>query len=256
MVSSFYRSVSNVTSSFAFLNAVVLLFCLPLVLLGQDVYLGVGDHLDSHVVWYRILSANPELIFADSYTPVSQIMSAPRLSLYNEFYLLFWLHFLFGTFKAMIINQLIMHFVALWGMYYLLKEMDLSKFSIAIGALFFALLPFAQFWGLSIAGQPMVLMALLQINKAGVSFKNAAILAVYVLYSNFYSVSFFFFLMLSLYFFIHFIRARKINWHVVIALISMVILSLIMEYRLIESMFFNSEYTSKRIERNASHHIT
>jgi len=247
------KYISKLSIGDALANTIVFLYLLPLLVLGQDAYVGINDNLDAHIIWYRILTANG-LIFADSFIPISEIMSAPRLSLYNEFYLLFWIHYLFDTFPAIVINKFIIHFTALWGMYLFLKELKLSRTSVTFGALFFALLPFSQFWGISIAGQPLVLYVLFKIGDKGIKFRYLIPLIIYTLYSNFYSVSFFYLTAISVYYLINFIKSNCIDWSIIIIVLLMVILSLAMEYRLIESLFFNDSYISHRLERNRDYY--
>lgn len=240
---------SKLPLSFAIANIAVLIYCLPLIILGQDAYVLIGDNLDSHIVWYRVLAKNG-LVFANSNTPISEIMSTPRVSLYNEFFLLFWIHYFFDTFPALVINKILIHFTALWGMFILLRSLNMTMIAVIFGAIFFAFLPFSQFWGLSIAGQPWVLFVFLQMERKTLSIQSFAILAVYVLYSNFYSVSFFFLVVLSLFYLTNFINNKSINWRIVFTIIAMVLLSIGMEYRLIDSLFFNQSHVSAREDRN------
>jgi uncharacterized protein DUF6044 len=241
--SNFHRA------EFALSNFIVFLYLLPLILLGENAYVGINDVLDAHVIWYRIL-ANNGLVFASSYTPIHEIMAVPRLSLYNEFYLLFWIHYLIGTFPAIVVNLFIIHFTALWGMYLLLTKLKFTPLAIFFAALFFSLLPFSQFWGLSIAGQPLVLYSLLRIRQKGFKIKYCMLLLFYVLYANFYAVSVFYFAVLSIFFIISFIKLNSISWPVVTAIILMISVSILMEYRLVESLFFNDSFVSIRVERN------
>lgn len=239
--------------SILLLNIIVLAYLLPLILLGENAYVGIHDQLDSHIIWYRILKQNG-MVFSDSYQSVSQMMDAPRLSFYNEFFLNYWLHYLLGTFPALVLNKFILHFSALWGMYLLLKHFKINRKVIFLSSIYFALLPHSQFWGLSIAAQPLVLLIFLKIyERNGLRLSEIFVLLIYLLYTNFYSVSLFFLLAVSAYFLVDFVKKQKFNWTITLTILVMAVLSLVMEYRLIESIFFNDTYLSSRLERDPYH---
>jgi len=216
--------------------------------LGQDAYWGTSDQLDSHIIWYKILKLGG-YTFADSYLPIPELMGAPRLSLYNEFYLGYWLHYLLGTFPALVTSKIIIHFTAFVSMFYLLQKWKLHPTAQFLGSLYFALLPFSLFWGISVAAQPFVFFVFLQLEQRQTKPWMWVGLLLYTLYSNFYSVSIFLYGLSFLYF----VRKNGLlssqNLPIYLTMASLSLLALGMEYRLLESVFFNQGYTSHRVER-------
>lgn len=226
------------------------LYFLPLLIFWDHSLMVVNDTLDSHIVWYKILKGSGK-IFAGSLTPMPEIMNTPRFTLYNEFFLLFWLHYFFGTFPAYVINLILIHFTAFWGMYFLLNSFSKQNFLYTILiALIFSLLPFQAYWGLSEAGQPFVFYALLKINLKGFRLKYLFITLFYILYSNFYSSSVFFFFFLFLFLLFLVIKRNKVSLSVWLVFFLMIVLSLAMEYRLISQLFMSHDYVSSRVERS------
>jgi hypothetical protein len=248
MKTNFLKSIHGADIGLVVSNLLVFLYLFPLLILGQNSYVGINDHLDAHVIWYRILASNG-MVFADSFAPVSEIMNAPRLSLGNEFFLVFWLHYFFDTFPAIVINKFVIHFTGLWGMYLLLNQLKLSRLAVFVGTMFFAMLPFSQYWGISIAGQPLVFYLLLNIDEKGVTAKHVILLVIYVLYSNFYSVTGFFFAAVIAFFCTKFVKERFVNRSVIGIISLLVLASIAMEYRLIYAFFFSNSYISARVER-------
>lgn len=228
---------------------ILLLFFLPLLIFWDHSLLVVNDTLDSHIVWYKILKGSGK-IFAGSLTPMPEIMNTPRFTLYNEFFLVFWLHYFFGTFPAYAINLILIHFTAFWGMYFLLNSFSKQHFLLTILiSLLFSLFPFQGYWGLSEAGQPFVLYALLKINFKGLRIKYLLITIFYVLYSNFYSSSIFFYFFLFVFLLFLVIKRVRVSPAVWIVFFLMIVFSLAMEYRLISQLFLSHDYVTSRVER-------
>lgn len=104
----------------------------------------------------------------DPFAPVPGIMNGlPRLCLPSGLNLSVWLFALLPSFTAFVVSKFILRYVALLGMFLLLRRHVLEKGGpgwIAPGtALCFALLPYTYTMGFSIAGVPLLLYAFLNI---------------------------------------------------------------------------------------------
>ena len=232
--------------------AILILYLSPLFILGQNAHILIHDNLDSNVVWFKILAESGH-IFGSLDAMIPNIMNGlPRDCLGSEFSVILWLYYLLGPFTAYIVNITVMHFIAFIGMYLLLKSHFLrdEKYEIIIvgAALAFALLPFWPSGGLSIAGQPLVLYAFLNI-RANLSTKKDWLILLFIPFYSSFIVSFVFFLfamgMLWIY---DTVKTKRINYPFFIAIALMTSIFVIVEYRLIYDMLLNSGYVSHRVE--------
>ena len=224
----------------------------PFILLGEDSPVLIHDNLDSNLVWHTTLVQSDKILGSMDST-IPQVMNGlPRNTLGSEFSFILFLFYIFPPFTAYALNLTFMHFIAFFGMYLLLtrhivKEKE-NNF-IAVGAaLCFALLPFWPFGGLSIAGMPFALYAFLNIRNRDSSYKDWLIICILPLYSSL-PLSFFFFLTaVGVLWLIDFIRKKDANLHFLGAICLMTGIFLLVEYRLVYGMFFDSSYVPHRVE--------
>ncbi|MCX7729161.1 MAG: DUF6044 family protein, partial [Bacteroidia bacterium] len=120
-------------------------------------------------------------------------------------------------------------------------------------ALYFALLPFWPFGGLSIAGMLLILNAFLNVLNKTLKWRDAMIILLYPFYSYFIFSNAFVILLLSGMFLYYLIRNKKFHTHFFVALAVFTALCIITEYRVIYSSiqgfeshrhFFNQTYPS------------
>jgi len=147
---------------------IFLIFLLPRIILGQDSYVTIHDNLDSELVWRKVLT-DSGMIFKNS-GKIDQIMNGiPREFMVTGFNFTAAFFVLFNPFLAYVINELFVHLLAYLGMYLLVRRHIIPRSRsnlIPVGVAFcFALLPYYTLYGLSIAGQPLLLYALLNFYK-------------------------------------------------------------------------------------------
>ncbi len=157
----------------------ILLYLSPYVILGEDSYVLIEDHLDSSVVILKTL-AESGLIFDTSGKNIPNYFNGiPRSNFHSEFSFLVWLYALFGAFSAMVINEVLIRLIGFFGMLWLLRRYflpDPTQAAAVVGAsLSFALLPHWPCGGLSVAGQPLLLAALLSIRAGRYGWKEWAV---------------------------------------------------------------------------------
>jgi len=231
---------------------VLLLYLLPFLVLWQDSPILIHDTLDAWVVDNKVLIESGQ-IFSGLDSIVPQMMNGlPRNVFASELNFFLWMQTSFGLFTAYIINIALMHFIAFIGMFLLLrkhvfKEKEQELFAIGV-ALCFSLLPFNSYRILGIAGQPILLYVLLNIRAGQARWKEWLLVLVAPFFCNFTHVGIFFISGIGLLWLYDFAKARKPNYPLLLAIISLAFVSALVEYRLIYHMFFDSLYVSHRTE--------
>jgi len=252
------NQLSRIAQSHIYLicaSAIVIAYLAPLFVLWDNAPTLVHDNLDSNVVMFKILADSGQL-FGSMNDTIPQIMNGiPRNVLGSEFNAIQWLYLLFDPYMAYVLNLTVMHITAFIGMYLLLKKYFLDNKEdkiILVGvALSFALLPFWPSGGLSVSGMPLLLYAFLNIRSKMWSIIDWTIIALFPLYSSFALAGFFIIVALGIFWFFEFIRSRKPNYPFFAAIILIVVIYCLVEYRLIYNMFFDTGYLSHRIEFRA-----
>lgn len=256
---SLENSTNSISTSFipveklmwALSIVVISLYLAPYLLLGGENKWMIWDNLDSSYVWYSILAESGK-IFASNSTIIEQPMGGlPRSVFPSEFDAFTWLFLAFGPETAYILNRVIITLTAFFGMYLLIKKHILvtkADRACAIGvALCFSLLPFYPFGGLSVAGQPFVLFAFLNIRNGNNQMINWMILFIYPFYSSLVLSGIFFLFLLALIWVSDSLRGRKSsNFFFALILVSLVYV--FSHYRLFIEFLFFPEFTSHRVE--------
>jgi hypothetical protein len=193
---------------------VVLIFCLyhlPGLLLGTKAYFNAFDSLDSYVVWYRMV-VQQGYAWAPAYTIVEPFMGGvPKFTLVSTYNFYYWLNLLFPTFEVYQILIVFISAIGVLGMWLLSRyHLGLDTLSAAFLSLSFGLTPFLPTWGLSIAGQPLLLYAILNVRKKQNGFWNWLILGAFPFFSNFQSAGVFMLLGLALLIVYDFSKKRSV----------------------------------------------
>lgn len=238
-----------------FISITVLgLYLLPLVIYGENNYIRVHDNLDITVPLLKIL-ANSGMIFSGSMETIPNMMGGlPRLVYGSEFNYLLWLFVFFKPFMAMLINEIIIHCVAYFGMVVLLRTLldeEKSGFKTAIihiTSLLFALTPFFPATGFGVALLPYTLVLFLKIRLHEEQWFDWLALLVIPFFSSFVLVYLFFLLTLGVIFISEMVLNKKLNYRLLVAFFSMGIVFLFIEYRLIYEMFIGHNFISHRTE--------
>lgn len=224
----------------------IIAYLYPALLLGEASHVMIHDHLDSAFVRMKLL-AESGMIFGPPDAKVGNIMNgAPISTLGSGFNFTLWLFYFLGPFGAYVVNQLIIRIIAYFGMYLLLTRHVMTEKAdrpAAIGAsLAFALLPFYALFGLTIAGQPLVLYAFLNIRRSLANWKDWLIIAAVPFYSLFVLSYIFFIAALGLLWIYDLVKQRKPNLLFASAIILMTALFILVDYRLVLS-FLSPEYS-------------
>ncbi|HKJ30301.1 MAG TPA: DUF6044 family protein [Balneolales bacterium] len=228
---------------------VFIFYTLPRIILGSQSYVVIHDVLDSEIAWIKILVQSQYLFSTTGTLP--QIMDGlPRVFLISGYNIMVWLYLIFKPFTAYAVNEFIVHIIAYLGMYMLLSKAiengDHKKIIVWETSLCFALLPFYSIYGLSIAGQPFVLYAFLNLRSKKHFFLSYFILAIFAFYSYLVLSGAFIIAILVIWFFWDFYRTKEINLPFLYGILLLIICYVFIDWGLIKLMLINHQYISHR----------
>ncbi len=231
---------------------VLFLYLVPFLVLGQDIPVLVADTIDSNLVWSKVLVESGQLFGGLDSTIPNVMNGLPRSSYGSELNLIVFSALIPFPFAVYLLHIFLIHIIAFAGMYLLLKRHFLAeeKYAglVAGIALCFALIPLWPLGGISLAGLPLALYCFLNVRSGHSRKLDWLVLALIPFYSEF-TLSFVFFLFaMALFWLFDLTRRKKTNWKFLIAIIFMGLIFLIVEYRLVFTMFFNPNFVSHRIE--------
>ncbi len=223
----------------------------PYILFGTSSHILIHDNLDACYSWYKLLIESGSL-FAPNGTPIKQMFNGlPRESLPSEFDAFALMYWLFGPYGAYVLNRTLMTVVGFFGMYLLLKRHVIPGDSFSMihfgGALCYALLPFWPFGGLSAAGLPLVVYAFLNIRDKDLRWPNWVILILFPFYSSLVLSGLFLILTLACLWLVD-ATQKKGNPFFLLGLALISFAYVFTHYRLFAAFFFDSTYTSHRVE--------
>ena len=228
----------------------VLLYCIPFFILGEDAYVKLHDNLDSEVVW-RVILSKTGVMFSSSAT-IPEIMNGiPRHCLPGGYNVGMILYVFFPPFIAYAVNETIIRLVAFIGMYLLLARhfngTDGKFLATFASSVCFAILPIYSVYGLTIAGQPLLLYAFLNISAYRYKIHDFIIITLFPYYSLLVLSGVFIIAAMLIMFAWKSIRERKLNTVFLAAIILLGFNYMIAEHNLIFNMFFNTTYSSHRL---------
>jgi len=249
------------TKLWIFLSFVLLGYYLS-PLFHTTFYVPVYDNLDSNVIWYKILAKSGKIL-ADNHSIIPNMMNGlPRLSYGNEFDMLLWMYYIFGPYTAYILNEILIHLIAFFSMFVLLKRYvvpptkEYGLLPVFVGSLYFALLPFWSGAGASIALLPLATYALLNIKTRNSTSWDWILLLLIPLYSSFILTYIFYISLAGIYFLYDCIKHKKINFYFFSALFLFGMLYLLKNYRLFEALFFDPGFVSHRTEFKVFYNVS
>lgn len=261
MLYALYKKVSDADEKLllqimqAFVVIAIIAYLLPYLVPGSANHWMIWDNLDSNFVMYKVLLDSGALFAPNSAIIGQPLGGIPRGTMASEFDAFVWLYILFGPEGAYIANRILMTLVGFIGMYLLLRRHILTGDEneiVRLGAsLCFSLLPFWPFGGLSVAGMPLALHAMLEIREKNFRWWNWAIIILYPFYSSLVLSGFFFLVFVSL-IWLHDLMRRKLAMPLFFALTVMSLFYVLTHYRLFIDFVLGSGFVSHRSEMISS----
>lgn len=232
---------------------IILIYLSPYLIWGQNCRIEIGDNLDSNVPWLKVMADNVHHL-GWNYDVAPQVMNGiPKMCLGSQLNVIFILYLLFPPFIAYVANLYAMHFIAFAGMVLLLKKIipknHEKEYLVIYGtALCFALLDFWPSGGLSIAGQPLLLYAFLNIKGGNFKPWNFAIIMLFPFYSGLVLSGVFLILFLCTWIVHDLLFSKRNHLQFYLALLLLIAFYGIAEYELFKSFLFPSGFVSHRVE--------
>lgn len=231
------------------------IFVLPYVvwlIMGPDSYVLIHDNLDSEFVYNLLLLDSGKVLDMALDTRIEQVMNGlPRSFLRSGLSVTFIVFSLLPAFYAYLFHHFLVHLIGLAGMYLLLRKHFLKDELILVGviSLLWALLPYYHInYGISIAGQPLLLYAFLNLWKAETRWTNWAILIAFPFFS-FMPVTLPFFIPFLILFFLFkrfWEKDTRNPLYFFLGMVVICVVNVLVEFPLFYSMIFSSEYVSHR----------
>lgn len=248
----FSSLINNDRAIFGFCILVILCYCLPYTILGQNASLNIDDNLDSTFVWYKIILDTGQ-IFSSNSSPVELFMNGvPRSSFPSELNFTILWFWLFEPLGAYIFERWLFVLVAFWGMFFLLRKFIIpgKEFHfIQVGvALTFSLLPHWPFGGLSVPGLPFLLYAFLNLRSGNRCYTNWLIIIIFPFYSSLILTGFFFLGLILLLVILDIVQKKKIHRNYITAFLLLSLLYMFTHYRLFYSFFIHKNFVSHRVD--------
>jgi hypothetical protein len=216
--------------------------------LGQDTHFRIHD---DKLVLSKLLAESGQMFGQHDALIPNILNGVPRSAMGSEFNVMLWMIYFFGPFPAYVLNKIFIHSIALFGMYQLLARHFLGEDMkpLASGvSLAFAVLPYYTPVDLSVAVQPLALSAFLSIRRESSRWVDWLVLSLIPFYSSLYYAFCWFILAMSLIWSYDLLVKKQFNSKFLGAIAMMSMVFLLVEYRLIYMMIFNSGFTSVRTD--------
>lgn len=151
---------------------VVVIYVLPVLILGSNSYIRLHDNLEGEWIWLKLLADNHMAFNFHANAIVPQIMKGLPRNLYpTGLSLNMVLVQSLGAFKAYIVSSFLLRIIGFFGMVILLRSYFIpeeeNRFIVWLSAISFCVLSAFTPFGASVLGQPLLLWAFLnlQYNK-------------------------------------------------------------------------------------------
>ena len=216
--------------------------------MGQDTHFRIHD---DKLVLSKLLAESGQMFGQHDALIPNILNGVPRSAMGSEFNVMLWMIYFFGPFPAYVLNKIFIHSIALFGMYQLLARHFLGEDMkpLASGvSLAFAVLPYYTPVDLSVAVQPLALSAFLSIRRESSRWVDWLVLSLIPFYSSLYYAFCWFILAMSLIWSYDLLVKKQFNRKFLGAIAMMSMVFLLVEYRLIYMMIFNSGFTSVRTD--------
>ena len=230
----------------------LIMYLLPFIILRENASFPVNDNLDWITSWIVLVNSG-QVFTLDAIIP-SFMGGIPRYCLPSGLNVITWLYMLFEPFTAYFINFLLVHIFAFIGFYllldtYVLKEnIPCRNLIIAGTSLCFSILPFYTVYGLSIAGQPLLAYAFLNIYHERKFFMSLFLIAFFAFYSFLPLCGIFVLVALGLIVIADIFKNRVFRKKFVFSVFFLGFCYFISEIWLIYSILFVPEFASSRLE--------
>lgn len=234
--------------------AVAALLALSLVYAARSgaTYILIEDNLDTELTVPWLLTRHHVALNYDSATQVPALMNGiPRNALRPGLNVTVGLFAFLDPLPAYLLNQLLVRLVGLVGMYVLLRKYGLpqpgNRGVAAALALAWAVLPAFSMFGITVLGQPWVVLAFLRLRQGGAPWYYWLPPLIFPLWSNLVLGGAFVAAGVGVGLVWEAWRTRRVPWAALMALALMAGLYLVVEYPLVNALL-NRQFVPHRLE--------
>ena len=211
----------------------------------------IHDNLDGEFVYKFLLKESGQAFNYSTDAVIPNVMNGiPRSAYRTGFDITLLLFYLFRPYYAYIANHTIIHLIAFFGMVLLLRRHFLKEDRLLPAAvlisLCFAFIPFYSQFGLSVAGQPLLLYAFLNIREQQSRITDYLIILLFPFYSHFALVAPFILAFLVLIMVFDFAGSRSLNKPFLAAVALLAVTYLLVESQMLIAFFTNNAFISHR----------
>ncbi len=246
------RSIQSYTNQLIIGLLVLSLYLSPYFFFGEDTYVYALDNLDGVVPAFRFLARSGYCFAPANEMVPGHLYQQLRACYGTEFNLQYLWYAALPPFAAYVCNVIIVHVVAYLGAFALLHAVlqNTQLWLKNAAALCFALLPFWYAGGLSVAAQPLLLLAMYRISKGEQRVWHYLSVLLYVVYAQFFWAGIFFITAMAC-LLLYFILTKNQHLKALLTWFTLwLLLSLAAEHKTIELMLFQ-DFESQR----SSYHI-
>ncbi len=251
----FFTALASLVATHPFVCGalLVILYQLPTFILGSDAVLPIHDHLDGdHVM--RILASRDNRLL-DHNAVIPEVMNGlSRRNFPSGLNVTMVLYALLPPLAALLLNDLAVRLVAFVGMYLLLahhvvKDTFRSRLIAFSVAVCFALVPFYTAYGLSVAGQPMLIHVFLRLQSGLARWHDYASIMIFALWSYLVLSGWILLLGLLAMLAVRIATTRKIPVLFLAGLALLFVTFAVVEHPLIVAFLTDASEVSHRVER-------
>jgi hypothetical protein len=235
----------------------LLLFMLPLVVLGPRTFILIHDNLEAEVAWVYLLAKLHLAMASGPGAVVPPIMNGiPRDALRSGLSVTILVFNLLrdSPLVAYLVHEALVRVAALLGMYWLLRRYGLARPEqrglAAAVALLWAALPVYSIWGLTVLGQPLLLRAALRLRDGSANVLDWLVCAAFPLWSSFVLVGPFIAVVWGVWLLLDLARrgrrAWPATWRGVGGVGLLMVSYALVEWRLFYSLLISNEFVAHR----------
>lgn len=231
----------------------VLLVMLPYGVLQQRSYITIDDNLDAELNIPYLLVSQKVVFNYDASAVVVPIMNGlPRNALRPGLSATVAFFEVLPPWAAYLAHQLAVRLLGLLSLYALLRRCWLPgaqhKVVLAVLALAWALLPLYSMYGLSVLGQPALLLAFLELRRGSRQLWPWQLIGAFPLWSIFVFVGPFVLAALGVFTLWDAWQARQLNWRLVAGLLLLTGMYVVVEWPLFYSLLVARQFVPHRVE--------
>ena len=237
------------------------LYFLPFGLLLDQAYFTIHDNLDSEFVYLHLLVRTGQAFNFSPDAVIENVMNGlPRSALLSGLNVAVLWCYLFEPPMAYIVNHFVIHLVGFVGMVLLLKTHFIRekqfRYMVWLVALLFACVEYYVPYGLSVAGQPLLLYAFLNLLNHTHRIRDYIIIVLFPFYSFFPFTTPFVITFLIILAFVDALAHKRLNRPFAFGIAILAGSSVFTENQVIYAMLIDKNYVSHRTAYNISERIS